>query len=904
MDLGAGTITVAGAYDVAASTAVDGGTTATFTAPITDLGSDLSVSGTINLPGQSFSFATLENGGTINGGGASLTVTGSMTWYDGTITGFGSLDIADGATLSITGYPGGVLTLDGVVLDNAGAATVSLAGGCCGFQLALEDGAGIVNQPTGSFTFPSDFTYATQVVITSDGTATFFENEGSLVQANLTDGSDPMIIQPAFTQTATGTTSVLTGRMTFNGGGSISGSITGARGPRLTFYGPSFTFAADSSISTLGSVDLGAGTITVAGAYDVAASTAVDGGTTATFTAPITDLGSDLSVSGTINLPGQSFSFATLENGGTINGGGASLTVTGSMTWYDGTITGFGSLDIADGATLSITGYPGGVLTLDGVVLDNAGAATVSLAGGCCGFQLALEDGAGIVNQPTGSFTFPSDFTYATQVVITSDGTATFFENEGSLVQANLTDGSDPMIIQPAFTQTATGTTSVLTGSITLQSTATNAGTVSVASGASLGVSTYTQTTGSTVLNGATINGGTLSINGGALTGTGMINATVTNGGQVIPGGTGATGTITTNGNYTQTATGSLDIELGGTAAGSNDQLAVSGAATLGGTVDVALINGFQPALGNTFEPLTFASSTWDFGFYNGIVLGNRLLLDPTLNPTNLTLTVQPAVTTTTLATPTSPSVSGQGVTFTATVTVALPPTTIDPVPTGTVTFYDGSNSIGTGTLSVVGGQDQASLTIATLSTASHQITAVYSSGDANFIPSPTSTAVAQVVNPANTSATVTSAGNPSVFGQSVTFTAAVSVVSPGSTAVAYPTGTVTFYDNGTSIGTGALSVVSGQDVATFTTRAPARRLTRSPQPIPAAIPTSMPAPSRQRSARWSTRTAPRPSRPLRRGLRTSGRPSPSRRRSLPTCRGRARLPGPSISTTPAPAPT
>ena len=39
-----------------------------------------------------------------------------------------------------------------------------------------------------------------------------------------------MIIQPAFTQTATGTTSVLTGRMTFNGGGSISGSITGAAG--------------------------------------------------------------------------------------------------------------------------------------------------------------------------------------------------------------------------------------------------------------------------------------------------------------------------------------------------------------------------------------------------------------------------------------------------------------------------------------------------------------------------------------------------------------------------------------------------------------------------------------------------------------------------------------------------
>jgi hypothetical protein len=154
------------------------------------------------------------------------------------------------------------------------------------------------------------------------------------------------------------------------------------------------------------------------------------------------------------------------------------------------------------------------------------------------------------------------------------------------------------------------------------------------------------------------------------LTGTATIDATVTNGGLVIPGGTGAAGTLTINGSYTQTTTGALDIDIGGTAPGSQyDQLAVSGAASLGGTVDAALINGFQPALGDTFQPLTFAWPTGDFGFYNGIVLGNRLLLDPTLNPTNQTLTVGPAVTTTTLAASPFASVSGQSVTFTASVT-------------------------------------------------------------------------------------------------------------------------------------------------------------------------------------------------------------------------------------------
>src|SRR5205814_1115709 len=57
----------------------------------------------------------------------------------------------------------------------------------------------------------------------------------------------------------------------------------------------------------------------------------------------------------------------------------------------------------------------------------------------------------------------------------------------------------------------------------------------------------------------------------------------------------------------------------------------------------------------------------------------------------------------------------------------------------------------------------------------------------------------------------VTSSANPSVFGQSVTFTATVTATAPGTGT---PTGTVVFRDGGTPIGTNTLS--SGQ--ATFTT--------------------------------------------------------------------------------------
>ena len=78
-----------------------------FTAPITDLGSELDVSNgsVLNLTGQSFSLTTLDiYSSTLNGaGGASLTVSGTMTWDNGTVTGFGALDIPSGATANLGG---------------------------------------------------------------------------------------------------------------------------------------------------------------------------------------------------------------------------------------------------------------------------------------------------------------------------------------------------------------------------------------------------------------------------------------------------------------------------------------------------------------------------------------------------------------------------------------------------------------------------------------------------------------------------------------------------------------------------------------------------------------------------------------------------------------------------------
>jgi sugar lactone lactonase YvrE len=145
------------------------------------------------------------------------------------------------------------------------------------------------------------------------------------------------------------------------------------------------------------------------------------------------------------------------------------------------------------------------------------------------------------------------------------------------------------------------------------------------------------------------------------------------------------------------------------------------------------------------------------------------------------------AVTSTTLqASSTTPSY-GQAVQLTATVSPAAA--------TGTVQFMDGSSSIGTATLS--GGV--AAVAVSTLKAGSHGITAIYS-GDANDIAS-TSAVVTVAVSQAASAVTLASSLNPSVTGQSVTFTATV--------APSGATGSVQFLDGSTSLGTVTLNAGS-----------------------------------------------------------------------------------------------
>ena len=83
----------------------------------------------------------------------------------------------------------------------------------------------------------------------------------------------------------------------------------------------------------------------------------------------------------------------------------------------------------------------------------------------------------------------------------------------------------------------------------------------------------------------------------------------VINAALIVPGD--PLGTLTILGNYTQTATGVLVIQI----AGSNQygRLVIAGRATLDGTLVVSLLDNYVPAVGTTFQILTFAEYTGGF---------------------------------------------------------------------------------------------------------------------------------------------------------------------------------------------------------------------------------------------------------------------------------------------------
>ena len=213
-------------------------------------------------------------------------------------------------------------------------------------------------------------------------------------------------------------------------------------------------------------------------------------------------------------------------------------------------------------------------------------------------------DGHHLINQTT--FTW-----YGVELVLSNGATFTNNGTFNAYEDSTMSGGSDGRFINNGlFRKYGTGTTTTINTDFEKN------GVVNIVAGNLLftGNLIYGNDITLELGSGTFDTGETLILEPGAmLVGSGTLSSNLVNGGTVSPGS--SPGIINVDGNYTQESSGVLEIELGGDVAGTGfDQLQISGAATLAGSLNISLIDEFVPSKGDTFEIITSTSLTGTFG--------------------------------------------------------------------------------------------------------------------------------------------------------------------------------------------------------------------------------------------------------------------------------------------------
>ncbi len=381
-------------------------------------------------------------------------------------------------------------------------------------------------------------------------------------------------------------------------------------------------------------------------------------------------------------VPGSTSGAITIRNGHTV-------TVTEPTTIDQCTIETGGQVTVNSGQTLTVNDGTGTDLTVDGT-LSNAGIITAngSLAFGSGGTYIHNRNGGtaptatwdanssceitGVTStipaglgQSFGHFTYncpgqtgneslPSmDMSVAglLRVVSTGGGRLQMMQSPLTAGSLSLEGGTFRIAGGGARTLTVAGNVAIVGG--TLNMSTGNIGTLNIGGDFSHTGGTITETgggSGSIIFNGATKNctgGGAISNNinftinnGSTLTGTGPIgstNGTTVNNGAISPGN--SIGNFTINGPFTNN--GTIEIEITGTS-GDNDVLAVNGDATLGGTVNVALLSGTVDQ-NDSYDIITWVSYSGSFTTINLPGIPADWAPSPTYNANNLNITYSSA---------------------------------------------------------------------------------------------------------------------------------------------------------------------------------------------------------------------------------------------------------------------
>jgi hypothetical protein len=665
---------------------VDAGVTCVFTGPGTNtLAAGGSVSGavlvgTTDATNQLFTPGNLQIEDSVDGGG-SLEATGGsgegavVTWSNGTLD-LTTVTIDPDASLLIDGACG----LSGGALNNSGLCTL------LGPGLGIGPGAAVTNLPGGIFAVQ------TNAVLSGVPGLSVFANAGTfqLTAKGVTQfGTNSPPVGPDFYNQ--GVVDVQAGQLNLLGGEG-SGEFRTAAGAILWFWGGTYTLDPGASFTGNGSVRLlqpaSAAEWVVNGDLTVPE---LEVGANGTLSGPAGGTGTiqvqSLLASGNATFNLGNFVLQNAQLGDSTRFGSSAisvssdLTVGGSNCWFSDTSLAMQTASVltlspeAPGTAANLTLVRGSQITLsDGAQISGQGAPPSKLAL-CTGSLLASSGTVLLHGSPAGHLIIDNSGT------IRADGGALQFDQTvdwqcgGGSASFNAA-GPAALILFAGPYSVAANAVSLFTGPGTncLLAGGTIAGTVqvgavdpiaqsfspgnlaiadSVAGGGTLhALGNWSQGSvvnwgnGTLSLAGVTIDAGaSLLLNGVSQLSAGLLNASLTNCGTVLPGASPGTLTIASGNGYQQAATGTLVIELGGKNAGTqHSQLAIAGAASLAGGLEVRLINGFMPRPGDTFQLLTCAARAGTFSGISGPQPAGTIWM-PRYSGTNVTLGLASQVT-------------------------------------------------------------------------------------------------------------------------------------------------------------------------------------------------------------------------------------------------------------------
>jgi uncharacterized protein with beta-barrel porin domain len=317
------------------------------------------------------------------------------------------------------------------------------------------------------------------------------------------------------------------------------------------------------------------------------------------------------------------FQSLTVEANGTLK----SLSGPAAFVLNGGSVTNLGTIT---GQTNGLIFTDGGTLMNAGSIFANNGSAIIVDQGNATIFNSGKITDTGGAAIDTTSSSGNTDLTNIGTIngnVKLGAGSNTVTLFTGSTITGNLDLGSNAasqLILdgfgQQLLSEAVTGTITDL-GSLTKQ----GSGTWIIDEDLSAPISTDVIAGTLTIAQNATLTSSAVTIgSGGTVTGIGTIAGNVTNSGVISPGN--PFGTLTIRGNYTQTGSGIFRLQLAGFTPGTFGVLAVTGQATLGGTLQILPVGNVQFQPGDKAIFLTANSISGSFSTIQNLISPNTLI--------------------------------------------------------------------------------------------------------------------------------------------------------------------------------------------------------------------------------------------------------------------------------------